>query len=222
MATTKKKAKASARPRIIPLPNGPYYLFEDDRPYTVGCLRSSAGQKRSLVRGIALCRCGGSQNKPFCDGTHGKIGFRSDDKTERPGKRKTYVGKGLTVTDDRSICAHAGFCTDNLPAVFGKRGDSFVQPDGASPAAIRKVVAMCPSGAILVDEEKRRAKARRPRVTVTKNGPYAITGGVELLGVPFAAGAATEHYTLCRCGGSQNKPFCDGTHWENGFTDERN
>jgi CDGSH-type Zn-finger protein len=54
---------------------------------------------------------------------------------------------------------------------------------------------------------------------VTDNGPYAITGGVGLLGVTFGQGASSEHYTLCRCGASKNKPFCDGSHWTVEFRD---
>jgi len=56
-------------------------------------------------------------------------------------------------------------------------------------------------------------------ITVTDNGPYAITGSVELMGVKFGQGASTEHYTLCRCGASKNKPFCDDSHWDAGFRD---
>jgi CDGSH-type Zn-finger protein len=56
-------------------------------------------------------------------------------------------------------------------------------------------------------------------VTVTKDGPYAVTGGIELADVVFGEGASTEHYTLCRCGASKNKPFCDGSHWHVGFKD---
>ena len=63
---------------------------------------------------------------------------------------------------------------------------------------------------------------RAPMVTVTKDGPYAITGGIELVGQPLGDATSTEHYTLCRCGGSKNKPFCDGTHWHIGFKDEKN
>jgi len=54
------------------------------------------------------------------------------------------------------------------------------------------------------------------------DGPYAITGGIELVDQLPGEGASTEHYTLCRCGGSKNKPFCDGTHWHIGFKDEKN
>ena len=56
---------------------------------------------------------------------------------------------------------------------------------------------------------------------VSKDGPYDVTGSVEI-GEPRAEGASEEHYTLCRCGGSKNKPFCDGTHWSIKFTDEKN
>jgi CDGSH-type Zn-finger protein len=61
-----------------------------------------------------------------------------------------------------------------------------------------------------------------PMVTITQDGPYAVTGGIELVDQPLGEGASTEHYTLCRCGGSKNKPFCDGTHWHIGFKDEKN
>ena len=63
------------------------------------------------------------------------------------------------------------------------------------------------------------APSREEMVTVTDNGPYAITGSVELMGVAFGEGASKEHYTLCRCGASKNKPFCDGAHWAIKFQD---
>ena len=59
----------------------------------------------------------------------------------------------------------------------------------------------------------------KPMVTVTNDGPYAVTGAVELVGVAFGDGASREHYTLCRCGQSKNKPFCDGSHWDAKFRD---
>jgi CDGSH-type Zn-finger protein len=60
-------------------------------------------------------------------------------------------------------------------------------------------------------------------VTVSKNGPYIITGGIELIGaIHFAEGASKEHYTLCRCGASKNKPFCDGGHRGINFNDDKN
>ena len=62
--------------------------------------------------------------------------------------------------------------------------------------------------------EYRNQNDRKPMVTVSKNGPYVISGGIELIGdnIQFGEVASKEHYTLCRCGASANKPFCDGTH----------
>lgn len=52
------------------------------------------------------------------------------------------------------------------------------------------------------------------------NGPYMVRGGPALIDAEQGEGASKEHYTLCRCGGSKNKPFCDGTHWHIGFEAE--
>ena len=84
-------------------------------------------------------------------------------------------------------------------------------------ATIRK----CPSGALSysIDGVEHRDQQREPAVTVTDHGPYAVTGGIELLGVAFGQEASREHYTLCRCGASKNKPFCDGSHWQVNFRD---
>ena len=67
------------------------------------------------------------------------------------------------------------------------------------------------------------ARILEPTITVSRDGPYRVTGGINLIGAdPRAEGASTEHYALCRCGGSKNKPFCDGTHWYNHFADPTN
>jgi CDGSH-type Zn-finger protein len=65
---------------------------------------------------------------------------------------------------------------------------------------------------------------RNPMVTVSKDRPYLITGGVELMGdnIEFGDGASKEHYPLCRCGASQNKPFCDGMDRATNFKDDTN
>jgi CDGSH-type Zn-finger protein len=174
------------------------------------------------VRGVALCRCGGSKNKPFCDGTHGTNGFTDQNVADRrQNRRVNYVGKRLTIHDNRAICAHAGFCTDSLETVFRSHQEPWIDPDGASVEKIIETIKRCPSGALSYSLEnvEPRDQDRPPMVTVTNDGPYAVTGGIELVGVPFGEGASTEHYTLCRCGASKNKPFCDGSHWQVGFRD---
>jgi len=79
----------------------------------------------------------------------------------------------------------------------------------------------CPSGALSYEVDGRAPAdpPREPKIVVTQNGPYAVSGAVELLDVALGEGASPEHYTLCRCGASRNKPFCDGSHWEVGFRD---
>jgi CDGSH-type Zn-finger protein len=216
---------AEEKPKIACLPNGPYYLLNDMTPKVVPNIQNSKGESRTTVAGVALCRCGGSNNKPFCDGTHGKNGFTDRKRTDGAlDKRTDYVGKKITIHDNRGICAHAGYCTDNLASVFKLKTEPWIDPDGAAVEEIVDTIKKCPSGALsyTIDDVEHRDQDRVPMVTVTKNGPYAITGGIELLEQPLGEGASTEHYTLCRCGGSKNKPFCDGTHWHIGFKDENN
>jgi truncated hemoglobin YjbI/CDGSH-type Zn-finger protein/uncharacterized Fe-S cluster protein YjdI len=133
--------------------------------------------------------------------------------------------------DNRGICQHSGFCTDRVPVAFRVDQDPFVAPSGARLDEMIRAVRNCPSGALslAVDGFEDRAAAdwhgrRPPAVTITRNGPYRITGSIELLdesGVPVArnAGSSLEHYAMCRCGQSQNKPFCSGMHWYVGFRD---
>ena len=64
------------RPRIACLPNGPYYLLNDMQASPVPNLVRASGAPCATVRGVALCRCGASTNKPFCDGSHWRVEFR--------------------------------------------------------------------------------------------------------------------------------------------------
>ncbi|MBI4290443.1 MAG: CDGSH iron-sulfur domain-containing protein [Betaproteobacteria bacterium] len=209
-------------PKIACLSNGPYYLLHDMTPAAVPNLCREGGEPCATVRGVALCRCGASKNKPFCDGTHGTIGFKDRRVTEETQNRRVdYAGKRITIHDNRGICSHAGFCTEGLKSVFRMGEEPWIDPDGASAEEIIETVKKCPSGALSysIENVEYRDQDREPMVTVTDDGPYAITGGIELIGVPFGEGASKEHYTLCRCGASKNKPFCDGSHWEVEFTD---
>ena len=147
-----------------------------------------------------------------------------------PDKRDTYEGVQLTVFDNRGICQHSGFCTDRLSTVFHTEG-AFVTPSGGRMDEIIRAVRDCPSGALsyAIDGVEARAQVdwddrRGPTIEVTKDGPYRITGGIPLSdsrgeAVKRAAGSSLEHYALCRCGHSQNKPFCSGMHWYVDFKD---
>jgi len=213
------------KPKIACLPNGPYYLLNDQKPKEIPNIQKSSGGVCTTITGVALCRCGGSNNKPFCDGTHGKNGF-TDKKlpNSTPDKRDNYTGVKITIHDNRGICAHAGHCTDNLSSVFKLGTEPWIDPDGATTENIIETINKCPSGALsyTIDNIEYRDRNRDPMVTITKDGPYAITGNIELIGQQNGEGSSTEHFTLCRCGGSKNKPFCDGTHWHIEFKDEKN
>jgi CDGSH-type Zn-finger protein len=210
------------RPRIACLPNGPYYLLNDMQASPVENLERSSGAKCTTVRGVALCRCGGSKTKPFCDGTHSTNGFSDRKLADRKlDHRDTYPGKRITIFDNRAICAHAGLCTDSLKSVFLQGEEPWIDADGAAVDEIISTIRKCPSGALsyAIDGVEAEAPSRRPKVVVTDNGPYAVSGGIELMNVQFGDGASREHYTLCRCGASGNKPFCDGSHWKVEFRD---
>jgi CDGSH-type Zn-finger protein/ferredoxin len=213
----------SQKPSIYPLPNGPY-VFKDPRTMTpCVSLADPAGKAIPNQPYLALCRCGGSKTKPFCDGSHLTNGFRSEKAADRtPDRRESYAGKGVVVHDNRGICAHAGHCTTGLPAVFREdveEGQPWIEPSNAEAEAIIETVRRCPSGALShsVESVEHRDQDRPARVVVSADGPYEVEGGVELLGSAFGEGASREHYCLCRCGASKNKPFCDGSHWEVGF-----
>jgi CDGSH-type Zn-finger protein len=221
------------KPKILPLQNGPYYLINDMEPRVVENLQNSKGESLSTIRGIALCRCGASKNKPFCDGTHGTIGFSSKNKEGVndsqhnivKDKRKNYVGKGITIHDNRKICSHAAECVNNLPSVFKLNARPWINPDAAEKEEIINTIKKCPSGALSysVDGiEYRDQNERKPMITVSNGGPYLVTGGIDLIGdnIQFAEGSSKEHYTLCRCGASNNKPFCDGMHRVINFKDD--
>jgi CDGSH-type Zn-finger protein len=215
-------AERTQKPRIACLSNGPYYLLNDMQASPVPNLVRASGEPCATVRGVALCRCGGSKNKPFCDGTHSTNGFSDHKLTDgSANRRESYRGKRITIFDNRAICSHAGHCTDSLKAVFRMGAEPWIDPEGAAAEEIIATIRKCPSGALsyAIDGVEAEPPERPPKVVVTDNGPFAVSGGIELMGVEFGDGASREHYTLCRCGASANKPFCDGSHWRVGFRD---
>lgn len=204
--------------RLRATTNGPYILEGATE------LISSQGDVIGVDPYLHLCRCGKSQHKPECDNTHEEYGFRSRKLEGRqPDRVDRYEGSGITILDNRGICSHRGHCTTNLPAVFRQGTEPWIDADGADPEEVVRVIRMCPSGALgYIKDGTTFREWRAPQaVTLSKNGPLEISGGIELTDEDHHQPGVADHYTLCRCGGSKNKPFCDGTHWENGFTDEK-
>ena len=173
---------------------------------------------------IALCRCGKSNNKPFCDGTHKKIGFSSATDNPNVGNWQGYVGKHITIHDNRRLCAHAGNCTDGLAGVWRMGEKPWIDPDGADVEAIIAVIEQCPSGALSYSIDGKHTDAGAPAdgVVVSMNGPYHVTGAITLNDPSRDTADVPSRYALCRCGASKNKPFCDGSHWDIKFEDDNN
>jgi len=202
----------------------PTISCKKDGPYLVKGLATFTNSRGEAIPGketMALCRCGGSRNKPFCDGTHARIGFEDSKKSERTqDKCQTYAGKAISIHDNRGLCAHAGECTSRLSSVWRMGVEPWIDPDGASTEAIIETIEACPSGALsyTIDDVIHRDWDSPPAIALWKNGPYVVTGGIELADTRFGEGVSQEHFTLCRCGASKNKPFCDGSHYDAGFT----
>jgi CDGSH-type Zn-finger protein len=81
---------------------------------------------------------------------------------------------------------------------------------------------MCPSGALSysINRAAQQVESTMPRIQILKDGPYFVSGGPRL--ICDTAPHLPDRYTLCRCGASKNKPYCDGSHWNSGFKDEKN
>lgn len=206
-------------PTVFVTDGGPYRVVGPVAVHDVdGALLRTSGS-------WALCRCGGSRSKPFCDVTHGAKDFdgrEAADQGDTADRRESYSGQGITVYDDRTRCAHFGQCTDRLAAVFRADAEPFVDASGAPAKQVADVVAGCPSGALAyaVDPDPTPVEAREPAsITPLVDGPYRLRGDVQVVDAQGRPYERRARQTLCRCGQSATKPFCDGSHWYAGFRD---
>ena len=174
--------------------------------------------------GYELCRCGKSENKPFCDGAHRRTGF---DGTEVANTSNTThyqmilrSGSRFTVTMDTSLCMMSGYCGMRDTGIADLVENS---SDTQARSLAIAMVERCPSGSLTykiepgeVDIEPDYPKQIADTVEITSDGPIEgplwVTGWVEIErsdGQPFIP---RNRVTLCKCGLSGNKPLCDGTH----------
>lgn len=126
------------------------------------------------------------------------------------------AGRWATISFDGRRCIHARRCVISQPGVFkaNVQGD-WIDPDAASAEELIFVALNCPSGAIQVTRRDGGAPEPIPLVntiTVRENGPLAVSAQIEIGGEAIGTRA-----TLCRCGASGNKPYCDGSHASAGF-----
>jgi uncharacterized Fe-S cluster protein YjdI len=137
--------------------------------------------------------------------------------SERPAVRR-YETDEIVVEWEPRLCYHSHNCVRALPQVFDPDARPWVQPEQASADEVEAAVAQCPSGALRSRRAGAAAKRKEPlELRASANGPLLVRGGVRVLDAEGNLLYEGEKAALCRCGGSQNKPFCDGTHKTIGF-----
>jgi len=173
-----------------------------------------------LQEQYALCRCGHSKNKPFCDGTHAEIHFdgteTADDKPYLD-RAKKINGPSLSLTDAEHMCVHARFCM-RAGGIWNLTRQS---DNGEARDIAIEEAGNCPSGRLVV-WDKKTGKALEPEFEKSivvieypprsEHGPLWVRGGIPVESSEGYIYEIRNRVTLCRCGKSYNKPFCDGRH----------
>jgi CDGSH-type Zn-finger protein len=175
----------------------------------------------------SLCRCGNSQNCPYCDGSHTAMPFDGEETASKePFESQARVLKGpdLILKDAQDFCVGAGFCHRN-----GGTWKLTMQSDNAQARkdAIQEACD-CPSGRLVACDKKTGKPIEpdfKPSISVVEEPAKGVSGPLWVKGrVPIESEDGTKYeirnrITLCRCGKSGNKPYCDGSHAPAGFND---
>ena len=229
------KQAASKEGRVVVSKNGPY-LVSGSLPLRreIAVARADGypekwvkGRRYPLRSSYSLCRCGQSKNKPFCDNMHVHVRF---DGTETASRRsyamlsERLVGPDLNLCDAESFCSSARFC-------LAKGGTWRLTLRSGDPARRKLAIEQagnCPSGR-LVAYSKKTGKPIEPEfvpsLSLTEgpqkrvSGPIWVKGGIRIGSASGRTHEVRNRVTLCRCGKSKNKPFCDGSHVRVRFSD---
>jgi len=134
---------------------------------------------------------------------------------------QTYEGKEVTVTFDPHLCIHSEKCVHGLPAVFDPSRRRWIRPDEASADEVVAAVARCPSGALRARRQGQAVVPTSPEdgatITVSHDGPLLLRGRLRIQNAAGETIATADAVALCRCGATNNPPFCDGSHTGIGF-----
>lgn len=215
--------------------NGPY-LVTGAIPLATQTIQSdSEGGSREWLEGppleapeeYHLCRCGQSSSKPFCDSTHLKVNFDGTETASRAPyveQVDVFEGPAMDLTDAQPLCAAARFCDPDgtIWALIEETDDPRVRK------LVQRMAGNCPSGRLVVWDkssgepvepslEQSIGLVKDPVAGVS--GPLWVRGGITVESADGTAYEVRNRVTLCRCGASGNKPFCDGSHVTTGFRD---
>jgi CDGSH-type Zn-finger protein len=227
MEKSKTSTQKSAKFKVKVTKNGPY-IVTGGVPLAeqIMCVDADGqchgwkeGQKYPQQETYALCRCGHSANKPFCDGAHIRIKFDgTEEASHRPYLKQAgeIIGPDLKLTDVQNLCASARFC--HRGGGTWKLAKQSGNPDARQKAI--EEVADCPSGRLVAWDKE--GKVIEPDfepsiglvedVQTGKMGPIWVRGGIHIEAADGTTYEIRNRVTLCRCGKSLNKPFCDGRH----------
>jgi CDGSH-type Zn-finger protein len=177
------------------------------------------GKKYPVQPQYALCRCGQSGNKPFCDGTHTKVKFDGTETASRQPyleQAETIEGPTMRLTDAENLCAFARFCDPK-----GRIWNRVLEDSDEARKVVEQEAGNCPAGR-LVAWDRKTGKAIEPKFKPSLGliedtekgvaGPIWVRGGIPVVSANGDAYEIRNRLTLCRCGLSSNKPFCDGSH----------
>jgi CDGSH-type Zn-finger protein len=215
-------------PRVEVTEDGPYRVIGGVRLVRTGQVETEYGEPvdwepddpiEAPTGDYDLCRCGNSSRKPFCDATHERVPFEGKEVADRGAfddRAYPYRGGELTMHDDRTLCTRAGYCGDRFRNVWAMIADA---DDPAIAERIRRMSMLCPSGRLVTEPDGagRDEIAYEPAIAVARDGPLWVRGGVPVVAADGTPYEVRNRVTLCRCGHSANKPFCDGSHKEVGF-----
>ena len=215
--------------KITILKNGPY-LVSGGVPLFTATITCDAtgipskwtlGENLKTTENYLLCRCGLSSKKPFCDSTHVKVNFDGTETSDNePFEKMAKVidGPELTLKDAEILCASARFCH--------RGGDIWdTIPESDNPKVKKNAVENsfdCPSGRLVVVDKKTAMKLEPVLSKVIGviedpskgvSGPYWVRGGIPVYSADGKLYEVRNRMTLCRCGKSTNRPFCDSSHY---------
>jgi CDGSH-type Zn-finger protein len=221
-------------PRVVVRRNGPLVVEGDVPLLRTEILQTEHGEPYDWREGptfatdagrYELCRCGRTARMPFCDGACERTGFDGTETADRgpiAERREPWDGEAVTLFDDRSLCTHAGFCTNLRTTVWALADDS--DSDESYEEFVR-MVHQCPSGRLAFERKDAPGAdveavfEPSPSIGVEPDASYWLRGGVPVVSEDGEPYEVRNRQTLCRCGFSRNKPFCDGTHKNKGFSD---